>query len=88
VSQGEDTKLFSKGLKAINVNWIPETPKNNKFECYAKFRYRQPDQKVSVEIRENDVLVMFDEPQRAVTQDNLLYFIQRQSAWVVEQLKI
>ena len=46
VSQGEDTKLFSKGLKAIKINWIPETPKTNKFECFAKFRYRQPEQKV------------------------------------------
>ena len=74
VSQGEDTKLFSKGLVAINVNWIPEQPSAKKFDCYAKFRYRQPDQKVSVEIRDNDVLVTFKEPQRAVTPGQFVVF--------------
>ena len=74
VSQGEDTKLFSKGLVAIKMNWIPNEPKTKKFECWAKFRYRQPDQKVSVEIRENDVLVTFAEPQRAVTPGQFVVF--------------
>lgn len=74
VSQGEDEKLFSKGLRAIKMNWIPEVPKEKKFECFAKFRYRQPDQKVSVEIKEDYVLVNFKEPQRAVTPGQYVVF--------------
>ena len=55
VSQGEDDKLFSKGLVTYKVNWIPTIPKEKTFECFAKFRYRQPDQKVKVTIMEDKV---------------------------------
>ena len=74
VSQGEDTKLFAKGLRAININWIPEKPKQTKFDCYAKFRYRQPDQEVSVEIQGDDAVVTFKNPQRAVTPGQFVVF--------------
>lgn len=68
VSQGEDDELFSKSLIAKNFNWIPVKPEQNEFECFAKFRYRQPDQKVKVKILENgDVFVEFFERQRAIT---------------------
>jgi len=67
VSQGEDDKLFSSSLIATEFNWIPKTPENNKFTCFAKFRYRQPDQKVDVEIKNDKVYVYFAEKQRAVT---------------------
>lgn len=68
VSQGEDDILFSNGLYAKEFNWIPETPKEKKFNCFAKFRYRQPDQKVCVEIIEKDkIKVYFDQKQRAIT---------------------
>ena len=68
VSQGEDDLLFSNGLFAKEFNWIPEKPDRNKFECFAKFRYRQPDQKVFVEILENGRLkIDFAEKQRAIT---------------------
>lgn len=74
VSQGEDTKLFSKGLRAIKINWIPERPKTDKFECFAKFRYRQPDQEVSVEIDGDNAIVKFKNPQRAVTPGQFVVF--------------
>ena len=67
VSQGEDDKLFSSSLIATEFNWIPKTPENKKFTCFAKFRYRQPDQKVDVEIKNDKVYVYFAEKQRAVT---------------------
>jgi tRNA-specific 2-thiouridylase len=50
-------------------NWIPALPKKTEFECTAKFRYRQPDQKVNVCIRpDGHVHIDFAEPQRAVTE--------------------
>ena len=68
VSQGEDDMLFSDGLYASGMNWIPEVPESKTFECYAKFRYRQPDQKVTVTIlNDKEIKVDFYERQRAIT---------------------
>ncbi|MBQ4558017.1 MAG: tRNA 2-thiouridine(34) synthase MnmA [Clostridia bacterium] len=67
VSQGEDDKLFSVGLKSDVVNWINK-PNEVEFECFAKFRYRQPDQGVKVKVNSNNTLdISFNEKQRAVT---------------------
>lgn len=74
VSQGEPDALFSNGLMAKEINWIPEKPKEKEFECYAKFRYRQPDQKVKVTILEDEVRVDFAEKQRAVTPGQYVVF--------------
>lgn len=74
VSQGEGEELFSKGLIAYNINWIPFEPEEKEFECYAKFRYRQPDQKVKVRIEKDKVCVDFDERQRAVTPGQYVVF--------------
>ena len=67
VSQGEDDALFSSGLVASEFNWIPEKPTEEKFDCFAKFRYRQPDQAVTVELVGDKVHIKFKEKQRAVT---------------------
>ncbi len=68
VSQGEDDLLFSDGLFATDFNWIPEKPEIKGFDCLAKFRYRQPDQKVHVTILgEREIKVDFVEKQRAIT---------------------
>lgn len=74
VSQGEGDELFKDGLITYNVNWIPEIPKEKTFECYAKFRYRQPDQKVKVEIGDKEIKVYFAEKQRAVTPGQYVVF--------------
>lgn len=68
VSQGEDDELFSDALKASGFNWIPEKPTESEFDCFAKFRYRQPDQKVHVKIlSDKEIYVDFYEKQRAIT---------------------
>jgi tRNA-specific 2-thiouridylase len=67
VSQGEDKALFSNFCKCNNFNWIPEKPAETQFECFAKFRYRQPDQEVKVNILNDYVLINFKKPQRAIT---------------------
>ena len=67
VTQGEEDVLFSKALDAVEFNWIPHKPDSKVFECHAKFRYRQPDQKVKVTICDNKVHIDFDKKQRAVT---------------------
>ena len=68
VSQGEDKLLFSDYLYASEMNWIPFVPQEKTFSCYAKFRYRQPDQKVKVTILDDKIIrVDFEEEQRAIT---------------------
>ncbi len=69
VSQGECDELFSSGLEADTFNWIPNIPTEKEFDCFAKFRYRQPDQKVHVSITGKDTIrVDFCEKQRAITE--------------------
>ncbi|MEG1499699.1 MAG: tRNA 2-thiouridine(34) synthase MnmA [Clostridia bacterium] len=68
VSQGEDDLLFSGGLYASEMNWIPSLPLEKEFECFAKFRYRQPDQRVHVQILDDKkIKIDFFEKQRAIT---------------------
>ena len=68
VTQGDGEDLLSSSLVSNKVNWIPCEPKEREFDCCAKFRYRQADQKVHVKINDDgSVLVVFKERQRAVT---------------------
>ena len=67
VEQGESDKLFSNSLVTNDINFINESSYKEEFECTAKFRYRQPDQKVKVVKQDNEWKVLFNEPQRAVT---------------------
>lgn len=67
VVQGDDSPLlYSKALKAEPLHCIAETfPK--KFECTAKFRYRQKEQECLVTHDENGCYIEFKEKQRAIT---------------------
>ena len=69
VSHGDESPLYSKSCKVSGFNWIPFAPKEREFRCTAKFRYRQPDQPVSVRVNGDGTLyIAFDEKQRAVTE--------------------
>ena len=75
VSQGEADRLFSDALVSNKVNWIPKVPDEKNFDCFAKFRYRQPDQKVNVTLNDDGtVYVKFYEKQRAVTEGQYVVF--------------
>lgn len=67
--------LYSVGLKAVDLHWISGYPPQGEFRCTAKFRYRQPDQNVTVCMTtENTCIVHFDEPQRAITPGQFAVF--------------
>lgn len=75
VQQGEHEELFSTDLEAETVNWIADKPPAQSFRCTAKFRYRQPDQPVSVALNSTGgAVVTFDAPQRAVTPGQWVVF--------------
>ena len=74
VSHGDESVLLSKSLVANSLNWIPTAP-SAKFHCNAKFRYRQSEQGVDVEVLpDGRVKVTFDTPQRAVTPGQFVVF--------------
>ncbi len=79
IQQGERDELFSLALTAKTVNWILGRPPVNggeDYRCTAKFRYRQPDQPVTVRVRGEGVEVEFHAPQRAVTPGQWVVFYQ------------
>jgi tRNA-specific 2-thiouridylase len=80
VVQGEDDPaLYSKALRACQVNWISEKPSLDIFDCTAKFRYRQPDQPVTVYLNsDNSCSVKFHQPQRAITPGQFVVFYDRE----------
>ena len=74
VQQGEHDELYSTSLDADAINWIAGAAPGREFACTAKFRYRQPDQKVRVQIEGSGAHVTFDAPQRAVTPGQWVVF--------------
>lgn len=76
VGQGfHNDKLYSHSIVAVNISWVSNKEKQSTFECTAKFRYRQPDNKVTVELMEdNKARVIFHEPIRAVTPGQAVVF--------------
>lgn len=78
VAQGSDhPNLYSKGLFATDVNWISNKHNETTFKCTAKFRYRQPDQEVTVHLKpDNTCEVIFEKPQKAITPGQAVVFYQ------------
>ncbi|TDF97685.1 tRNA 2-thiouridine(34) synthase MnmA [Paenibacillus piri] len=77
VVQGEkDPHLYSEGLQATDLNWISGEPPQGPLRCTAKFRYRQPDQGVTLVCRPEDGTceVIYDQPQKAVTPGQSVVF--------------
>lgn len=78
VVQGDKhPSLYSTALTASGVNWIAGADKLPKepLRCTAKFRYRQPDQGVTLVPQENGtILVQFDKAQKAITPGQAVVF--------------
>lgn len=70
--------LYSTGLIASGVNWINGQELGQEpLKCTAKFRYRQPDQGVTLTAWEDGTVhVAFDVPQKAITPGQAVVFYQ------------
>ncbi len=69
VSHGDEAPLYTNACVAEEFNFIPDPPQQDEWICNAKFRYRQSEQRVRVRrTGERTVEIVFDEPQRAVTE--------------------
>lgn len=68
VSHGDETPLYSRSCLVSGMNYIPTMPEEETFDCTAKFRYRQEEQRVRVRrLGKDRAEIFFEEPQRAVT---------------------
>ena len=66
--------LMSTSLQASQVHFTRNMPEEFTLECTAKFRYRQPDSKVTVHVKGDKAEVIFAEPQRAITPGQAVVF--------------
>ncbi|MDK2919393.1 MAG: tRNA-uridine 2-sulfurtransferase [Candidatus Petromonas sp.] len=70
--------LYSKGLITNDVNWISGSKPQSSFKCTAKFRYRQADKNVTVEVNsDGSCEVIFDKPQKAITKGQFIVFYDK-----------
>ena len=68
VTQGKDhLRLYTVGCRVTDMSWVTGEAPGEHISCNAKFRYRQTDQAVEVDIDKNECLIKFATPQRAVT---------------------
>ena len=69
VAQGENNPaLYSTSLIGESPSWIVEKAPEMPFKCTAKFRYRQEDIPVTVDILDSgDLHIIYDQPVKAVT---------------------
>lgn len=69
VSHGDESPLMSNFCFVEGMNFIPCEPDGDVFDCTAKFRYRQGEQRVRVtKTGVKTLRIDFYEPQRAVTE--------------------
>ena len=68
VTLGNDKDLFDSVAIVKDFNWIMGKPLEREIKCKVKVRYRQKEQSATLILLENnDVKIIFDEPQRAIT---------------------
>lgn len=76
VVQGHDHPALQQiALDAIGLAWIAGAPPANRFDCTAKARYRQQDQRCRVQMHDDgSAHVTFEQPQRAITPGQYAVF--------------
>ena len=80
VAQGENNpSLYSTSLIGESPSWILEKAPNMPLKCTAKFRYRQKDIPVTVNMLDNGELhIQFDNPTKAVTPGQVAVLYQEE----------
>lgn len=91
VAQGQGhPMLYSQGLITGPIHWLVNYGEQLPLTCYAKTRYRQPDQPCVVSPENNNQhYVMFSEPQRAVTPGQFIVFYENNQCLggaIIEQI--
>lgn len=67
-NDNENNWLMATSCTVSDINWISKNKNDKTINCFAKFRYRQPDIAVTINvINDNNFKVNFSQPMRAVT---------------------
>lgn len=70
--------LYSQGLICGPIHWLVDYPNQLPMTCYAKTRYRQPEQACVISpMSDNQHYVMFSDLQRAVTPGQYIVFYEK-----------
>jgi tRNA-specific 2-thiouridylase len=79
VAQGSHhPALFHTHLRASQLHWVSGEAPAAPFSCKAKVRYRQADQACEiVQLNQNECVVRFNQPQRAITPGQSVVFYQQ-----------
>lgn len=92
VAQGQNhPMLYAQALLSGPVHWlVPTKDTDMPMTCYAKTRYRQPDQACVVSpVSNGQHCVMFSEPQRAITPGQYVVFYNKNQCLggaIIEQM--
>lgn len=73
-----DRELFTKSLKAKNLSWSGESPKDGT-KMLAQIRYRSPAASGKIFLKKNRTSFEFDEPIRAITPGQTIAFYRGQT---------
>lgn len=74
---GEEKQLYSRRLVARDLNWIAVERLDGAMRASAKIRYNSVEQPAMLhQVGEDEVVVEFDEPQRAVTAGQAVVFYE------------
>lgn len=79
VAQGQNhPTLYAQGLICSKIHWLADCVQNLPMTCYAKTRYRQPDQACVISPENNGQhYIMFSELQRAITPGQYIVFYDK-----------
>ncbi len=70
----DDPALFSSSITVSDVHWVSGVSPSFPFSCSAKIRYRHPDASCVVSGEGKNVIVHFNNPQRAVAPGQFIVF--------------
>ncbi len=73
---GREDQLLTSALIASRLTWVSGQAPGANFMATAKIRYRSPEVPVKIRINGNTAIVIFEQPQRAVTPGQSIVFYQ------------
>jgi prophage antirepressor-like protein len=75
VVQGDDPMLYGEEVNVTDVNWISRTKPTGWINCFAKFRYREGDNPVSIKFVNKDKIIVKCNPKfKAITPGQIAVF--------------
>jgi tRNA-specific 2-thiouridylase len=82
---GAENDLYRKGLIVEDLNWVSINPPDNTIPCEVKIRYNSKPTKATIKLINNQVEVVFDEPQKSITpgQASVFYGINDKADYVL-----